>query len=126
MLNHQILLHELEAYGVRGIANSWFESYLSNCSQFVEITGLETNGILNRYSSSLRELAYGVPQGSIVRLILFLFYINDLPGSVHNAEMALCADDINALVLDRDLESLELKIKLVLKQRYGSLKMNQS
>jgi hypothetical protein len=42
--------------------------------------------------------------------------MNDLPGSVHNAEMVLYADDINVLVLDRDLGSLELKIKLVLKQ----------
>jgi hypothetical protein len=48
--------------------------------------------------------------------ILFVLCINDLPGSVHSAEMVLYVDDINVLVLDRDLKSLELKIKLVLKQ----------
>ena len=27
-------------YGVRGIANDWFKSYLTNCCQFVSINGL--------------------------------------------------------------------------------------
>jgi len=36
-LNHGVLLDKLYAYGVRGIINSWFESYLSEQKQFVEI-----------------------------------------------------------------------------------------
>ena len=29
-LNHKVLLEKLSSYGIRGIANLWFKSYLSN------------------------------------------------------------------------------------------------
>jgi hypothetical protein len=43
---------------------------LSNRKQFVYLTGK---------SSSLLKILLGVPQGSILCLILFLIFINDLP-----------------------------------------------
>ena len=33
---HKILLHKLNRYGVRGISNKWFESYLQNRTQYVQ------------------------------------------------------------------------------------------
>ena len=35
-LDHSILLDKLEAHGVTGIANKWYESYLLNRKQFVK------------------------------------------------------------------------------------------
>ena len=40
--DHIILLKKLEHYGIRGIGNSWFESYLNNRSQFVSISGFDS------------------------------------------------------------------------------------
>ena len=40
-VNHKILLDKLSHYGVRGIANDWFSSYLSNRSQYVSILGYD-------------------------------------------------------------------------------------
>ena len=42
VINHNILLHKLESYGVRGIINAWFKSYLSEHKQYVSLT--QTNG----------------------------------------------------------------------------------
>ena len=34
-VEHDILLAKLELYGIRGLANEWFISYLSNTKQYV-------------------------------------------------------------------------------------------
>ena len=69
-VSHIKLLKKLEHYGIRGVANQLLESYLTNRKQFVSIRNV---------SSSLKSINFGVPQGSILGLLLFLIYINDLP-----------------------------------------------
>ena len=84
-LNHSILLTKLDHYGIRGIEKQWFDSYLKDRSQFVEL-----NGCRSRTS----PLTTGVPQGSILGPLLFLIYINDLP-SATNLKSVIFADDTN-------------------------------
>jgi hypothetical protein len=36
VLNHKVLLSKLNSYGIRGVTNLWFESYLSHWKQCVE------------------------------------------------------------------------------------------
>ena len=55
-VDHQILLKKLEYYGIRGLANNWFRSYLTNCQQFVSVNG---------FKSTKQPMKYGVPQGSL-------------------------------------------------------------
>ena len=55
-VNHQILLMKMYKYGIKGIALSWFESYLSNGNQYVSFSN-------HNYESML--ISCGVPQGSI-------------------------------------------------------------
>ena len=41
-VDHQILLAKLNHYGIHGVSNDWFKSYLSNCHQYVSINGYES------------------------------------------------------------------------------------
>ena len=67
-VDHLILLAKLNHYGIHGVSNDWFKSYLSNRSQYVSING---------YDSGLTAINCGVPQGSALGPLLFLLYINE-------------------------------------------------
>ena len=54
-VNHKILLRKLDHYGVRGLANQWFTSYLTNRQQCVSISGSK---------SQYRQIQHGVPPAS--------------------------------------------------------------
>ena len=69
-INHKILLHKMHIFfGISGLQLNWFESYLSNREQQCEV---------NDKSSTPKRIICGVPQGSILGLLLFLLYINDI------------------------------------------------
>ena len=110
VLNHKVLLSKLNLYGVRGVANSWFESYLSRRKQCVEINTLNMGTCV----STIKETKHGVPQGSILGPILFSLYINDLPLNVSGTKIVLFADDTNILVSDENKNTLQCKINKVM------------
>ena len=61
-VNHEIILEKLEHYGVRDVLLKWFTSYLTGRNQYV---------FYNGESSDLKPLSCGVPQGSVLGLLLF-------------------------------------------------------
>ena len=69
IVNHDILLHKLDHYGIRGLPNKWFESFLSGRSQYKSIEDESSNKL---------PITHGVPQRSVLCPSLFILYISDL------------------------------------------------
>ena len=85
-INHDILLHKLQFYSIRGICNSWFANYLSDRKQLTEI---------GNSKCSHRYLTTGVPQGSTLGPILVLIY-NDIKNCTNELSILSYADDTTA------------------------------
>jgi len=64
-----------------------------------------------RYRSFCTEINQGVPQGSVLGLLLFLLFINELPINIQDANLVMCADDINVLISDSDERLLKNNIR---------------
>ena len=82
-VNHSLLLHKLDHYGVRGQVNRWIAGFLQDRKQAVVADGAKSDSV---------AVKSGVPQGSVLGPSLFMVYINDLPGTV-SSPVQLLADD---------------------------------
>ena len=98
---HRRLIAKLEALGVQGNVLRWISNYLSNRRQRVSIRGSVSEWL---------PVESGVPQGSVLGPILFLFYINDLVDGLE-CPILLFADDAKIFKEIRSQEDVELLIQ---------------
>ena len=101
-VDHMILLHKLDHYGIRGLPHKWFSDYLTNPTQYT---------IANGEKSKLAKTNCGVPQGSVLGPLLFLLYNNDIPSALQEGfKLRLFADDSNVFIADHDFFNLKHKL----------------
>ena len=104
---HRKLLHKFEKYGINGNIHSWLEMFLTKRHMRVVMDG--------DFSDSV-TVDSGVPQGTVLGPLFFLYHINNLPDCV-DSQVRLFTDDcllyrtINTqsdhLTFQKDLEALE-------------------
>ena len=77
------LLKKMQQYGIKGKVLNCVKEFLTDRQQRVTVNGSK---------SSCINITSGIPQGSVLGPILFLIYVNDLPGAVAGL-MKLFAND---------------------------------
>ena len=108
-LPHSMIIDALSNVGIAGSLLNWFVDYLSSRSQFVAIHG---------FSSPLRHVTSGVPQGSILGPLLFIVAFD---GIFHlslssDSNMTGYADDVTyskPLFSDNDIETAYADLDLI-------------
>ena len=95
--NHSLLSDKLQALGLNNVSNSWFDSYLTDRTQKVDINGT---------FSKPRMVPCGVPQGSILGPLLFLVYVNDMESAV-KCKLISYADVSALLVSGKDIKVIQ-------------------
>ena len=84
-------------YGIRGLASEWFKNYLTNRKQFVDYNG---------HITELKLITSGMPQGSILGLLGFIIYVNDITNTVPKLSLIQYADDTSAFTFNKDINIL--------------------
>lgn len=115
-VNHSILLKYLYNIGIRGILYSWFQNYLSDRNQFVQIANIK---------SGLKKISCGVPQGSILGPVLFLIYINSISNLNLKGSIKLFADDTTILYFGKKTSEIYYNIQHDLKVIFRWLQCNK-
>lgn len=115
--HHKTLIAKLFNTGITGKENKWFQSYLNNRQQFIEIENTK---------SEMRNINYGVPQGSSTSGTSYIVYNNDMQELKFNGKPFIFANDFANVIKAKTYEKLEELINADLKTFADYLDKNKS
>jgi len=83
---HIPLLEKLQGTNINSYLLRWIATYLTSREQYVCVNGV---------SSTMLPVKSGVPQGSVIGPLLFIFYVNDITTTpLSSGTLSLFADDL--------------------------------
>ena len=94
-VNHEILLSKLKHYGIKGILYNCLESFFCVRMQYT---------LTKESESFFKTVSHGVPQGSVLGLILFIPFINDMHSSVEYFKVQHYEDDTHLILTDNSIK----------------------
>ena len=97
IVDHHLLLQKLELYEIKNNNLKWFQSYLSDRKKIIKF---------NKESTNLEIIQCGIPQGSILGLLLFLIFVNDFKKSTKFLDPIMFTDDTNLFYSNKDINTL--------------------
>ena len=110
-VNHNILLDKLAHYGVKGIENNRFKTYLTNRKQHVTVSDQKSDNAL---------IEFGVPQGSVLGPLI---YINDLNQAIKFSRVHHFADNTNLLLTENSLKKINILTMIENFSLHGSVQI---
>lgn len=117
-LSHSLIMNKLRHLGVRNTAKNWFQSYLEERQQLVELKHTH-RGITEEIRSTPLPVQRGVPQGSVLGPVLFILFVNDLPCYVGDFCLPLMyADDTTLILKGQTAEDLAISSYVALNMAY--------
>ena len=86
----------MKIYDEGGTTLKWFENYLTNRKQYIQISNIK--------NTDLKNVLCGVSQGSILGPFLFLIYLNDPIMFVDDTNLFYAEENIKTLFDTVDIE----------------------
>ena len=115
-VDYNILMGKLKYYSIRGVAYSWFESYLKGRKKYISINGFNSQDL---------PISQCVPQGSVFGSLLFVLYIKVLPTAIKFCKVHHFADDTNLLHISNSILKLNKFVNFDLKTLSNWLNANK-
>lgn len=123
-VHHGILLSKLSKHGLIGNILKLIESYLNNRRQCTEII-FDDGKEVKKYRSNIRNIYFGVPQGSVLGPYLFIMYMNDFSLSLSdNYFLTMYADDTSCISWSMDLNNLINNVQCLLQETKHELEQS--
>ena len=115
-LQYDKLFYKLNELGFSKHTLTWFQSYLSDRKQVVD---------LNRTISHQLDMNLRVPQGSILGPILFLLYVNDINNCDTNTKFVKFADDTTVITSAPTLQEASWRMNMSMEKVYTWFQSNK-
>ena len=93
-LQYPLLLEKLKRLNFSDDTVEWVQNNLSNRCQ---------STYANEHTSALKDIKQGVTQGSILGLLLYIIYANDIATTIRKSKVAFYADDTVLYVANKDI-----------------------
>ena len=114
-LSQDLLIAKLNGYGFSVAALRFVLNYLSNRKQRTKI-----NSALLKEISALKEILFGVPQGSILGHLSFNIFLRDLFFIINEIDFASYADDNTPYVVGNNIEDVIIKLHQMHRLHFSS------